>query len=134
MLAWLLVPIERFVYWYAWLILQPIERFVCWFVWHILQPVSVFLVIILSKLLVLLFLFFFFRHAFRWSNNMLVVNPVKAMWFITFSTKHPICKTSFRLIRSLMNLKPKALQVCLTEFCDNSQLLFICIAFPSNRN
>ena len=47
------------------------------------------------------------------------------MWFITFSTKHPICKTSLRLSRSLIKLKVKTLQVCLSEFSDNNRLIVL---------
>ena len=48
---------------------------------------------------------------------------IKTMWFITFSTKHPICKTSLRLNRCL--IKTKTLQVNLSEFCDHSRLFLV---------
>ena len=54
---------------------------------------------------------------------------MKTMWFITFPTKHPICKTSLRLNRCLIKVKTKALQVCLSEFCNHSRLLFIALHF-----
>ena len=54
---------------------------------------------------------------------------IKTMWFITFSTKHPICKTCLRLSKRLIKVKTKTLQACLSEFCDRSQLLFIALHF-----
>ena len=39
------------------------------------------------------------------------------MWFITFSTKHPICKKLLCLNRSLIQVKTKALEVYLSQFC-----------------
>ena len=54
---------------------------------------------------------------------------IKTMGFITFSTKHPICKTFLRLNRCLLKLKTKTLPVCLSEFCDHSRLLFIALHF-----
>ena len=52
---------------------------------------------------------------------------IKAMWFITFFTKHPICKTSLCLSRCLIKVKTKTLQVYLSEFCNHSRLLFIAL-------
>ena len=54
---------------------------------------------------------------------------IKTMWFITFPPKHPICKTSLRLNRCLIKVKAKTLQVCLSEFCNHSRLLFIALHF-----
>ena len=54
---------------------------------------------------------------------------IKAMWFVTFSTKHLICKTSLRLNRCLIKVKTKLLQVCLCQFCIHSQLLLIALYF-----
>ena len=50
------------------------------------------------------------------------------MWFITFSTKHPICKASV-LNRCLIKVKTKTLQACLSQFCNHSCLLFIALYF-----
>ena len=52
-----------------------------------------------------------------------LVVHIKTMWFITFSAKHPICKTSLRLNRCL--IKTKTLQVNLSEFCDHSRLFLV---------
>ena len=50
------------------------------------------------------------------------------MWFITFSTKHPICKASL-LNMCLIKVKTKTLQACLSQFCNHSCLLFIALYF-----
>ena len=49
------------------------------------------------------------------------------MWFITFSTKHFSNKQNIPTLAqvSLIKVKTKTLQLCLSEFCDHSQLLFI---------
>ena len=49
------------------------------------------------------------------------------MWFIIFSTKHWTCKTSLHLKRCLAKVKTKTLQVCLNQFCSNSQLFIVCV-------
>ena len=53
------------------------------------------------------------------------------MWFITFSTKHPICKTFLRLNQCFIKTKTKTLQICLGKFCDHSRLLFIVLYFQA---
>ena len=50
---------------------------------------------------------------------------IKTMCFITFSSKHPICKTSLHLNRCLIKVSTKTLQVCLNQFCDHNWFLFI---------
>ena len=54
---------------------------------------------------------------------------IKTMRFITFSTKHPMCKISLCLNRCLMKVKTKILQACLSQFCNHSWLLFIVLYF-----
>ena len=40
------------------------------------------------------------------------------MWFITFSTKHPICKKLLCFNRSLIQVKTKALEVYFVKVFD----------------
>ena len=54
---------------------------------------------------------------------------IKTIWFIIFFTKHPICKTSLHLNRCLTKLETKTLQVCLSQFCDHTWVLFIALYF-----
>ena len=57
------------------------------------------------------------------------------MWFITFSTKHLIFKTSFRLNRCLIKVKIKTLQVGLHQRILGPQATLVhCITFPSNKH
>ena len=58
-----------------------------------------------------------------------LIAHIKTTWFAIFSAKHPVCKTSLRLNRWLIKVKTKTLQVCLSEFCNHSQLLFIVLYF-----
>ena len=44
-------------------------------------------------------------------------------------TKHSICETSFRLNKCLIKVKTKSLKLCLSQFCDHSQLQFIALSF-----
>ena len=62
--------------------------------------------------------------------NLLNIKPrsIKLkLWFTTFSTKHLICKTFLCLNRCLIKVKTKTLQVCLSQFCDHSQLRLIAL-------
>ena len=88
----------------------------------------------LSKLLNFFFLVWkvlSFRHTKQTSKNVADTISkhnclyIKTMWFINFSTKHPICKIFLRLNRCLIKVKTKTLQVWLSQFCDHSQLLLI---------
>ena len=54
---------------------------------------------------------------------------IKTMWFITYSTKHSICKTSVGLNRCLIKVKAKTQQACLSQFCNHNHLLFIVLYF-----
>ena len=53
---------------------------------------------------------------------------IKTMWFITISTKHPICKTSLRLNRCLIKVDKKNCRSALVNFAttvDSCSLYYI---------
>ena len=57
----------------------------------------------------------------------LLLDLLETIWFITFSTKQLICKTSLRFNWCFIKLKTKTLQVCFSQFCSHNQLLFIAL-------
>ena len=67
-----------------------------------------------------------FRHTKKTSKNVADTisrhnySYIKIMWFINFSTKHPICKIFLCLNRCLVKIKTKTLQVCLSQFYDQN--------------